>query len=59
MIAGCEDCSDDAEIPFDNVLDRLTRSDPNVTDYVLEAPARCLPCGAETNEKTLLQVELV
>jgi len=30
MIAGCEACSDNAEIPFDNVLDRLTGSDPSV-----------------------------
>jgi hypothetical protein len=36
---GCEACSEDAEIPFDNILDRLTGSDPNVTDYVLEVPA--------------------
>src|SRR5262245_36163232 len=35
-----------AEIPFDNILDRLTGSNPSVTDYVLEAPARCLRCGA-------------
>jgi len=26
---------------FENVLDRLTGSDPAITDYVLEAPARC------------------
>jgi hypothetical protein len=32
MIAGCEACSDGAEIP-DNILDRLTGSDPSVTDY--------------------------
>jgi hypothetical protein len=44
MIAGtqacCEACSEDAEIPIDNILDRLTGSDPSVTDYVLEVPAR-------------------
>jgi len=28
LIAGCEACSEDAEIPFDNVLDRLRSSDP-------------------------------
>jgi hypothetical protein len=28
MIAACEACSQDAEIPFDNILDRLTGSDP-------------------------------
>jgi hypothetical protein len=31
MIAGCEACSDDAEIPFDNILGQLTGSDPSVT----------------------------
>jgi hypothetical protein len=55
MIAGCEACSDDAEIPFDNILDRITGSDPSVTDYVLEARARCLQCGAKINEKTLVE----
>jgi hypothetical protein len=51
MIAGCEACSEDAEIPFDNILDR--RSDPSVTNYVLEVPPRCLQCGAEINERRL------
>jgi hypothetical protein len=55
MIAGCEACSDDAELPFDNILDRLTASDPSVTDYVLEVPARCLQCGAAITEKTLVE----
>jgi hypothetical protein len=55
MIAGCEACSEDAEIPFDNLLDRLTDSDPSVTDYVLQVPGRCLQCGAEITEKTLVE----
>ena len=55
MIAGCEACSEDAELPFDNILDRLTGSDPSVTDYLLELPARCLQCGGEINEKTLVE----
>jgi len=42
LIAGCEACSEDAELPFDNILNRLTGSNPSVTDYVLEVPARCL-----------------
>jgi hypothetical protein len=34
LIIACEGCSpDDAELPFDNVLDRVTRNDPEVTDY--------------------------
>jgi hypothetical protein len=55
MIAGCAACSEDVELPFDNILDRLTGSDPSVTDYVLEVPAKCLQCGAEINEKTLVE----
>jgi hypothetical protein len=43
-IAGCEGYSEGAEIPFDNILDRLTGSDLSITDYVLEVPARL--CGA-------------
>ena len=55
MITGCEACSENAEIPFDNILDRLTGSDPSVTDYVLEVPTRCL--HAAINEKTLSGME--
>jgi hypothetical protein len=33
LIESCEYCNDEgAQIPFDNVLDRLTGSDPSVTD---------------------------
>jgi len=45
MITGCEACSETAELLFDNILDRVTGSDPAVTDYVLEAPTRCLQYG--------------
>jgi len=41
-IESCEHCNPDrAEIPFDNILDRVTVSDPSVTDYILEAAAKC------------------
>jgi len=34
LVAGCEACSaDDAEIPFEVVLDTLSGNDPAVTDY--------------------------
>ena len=56
LIAGCEACSDHAELPFETVLDRLTGSDPSVTDYFLEAPARCLQCGAAVHERTLIDL---
>src|SRR5262249_27096580 len=45
LIESCEGCNPEgAEIPFDNILDRVTGSDPNVTDYVLEVPAKCPNC---------------
>ena len=35
LIDSCEHCNEeDARIPFDNILDRVTGSDPNVTDYI-------------------------
>ena len=41
LIESCEHCNPDgAEIPFDNILDRVTGSDPSVTDYILESPAK-------------------
>jgi hypothetical protein len=34
LIESCKHCnSEGAEIPFDNILDRVTGSDPSVTDY--------------------------
>jgi hypothetical protein len=58
LIASCEHCNPvGAEIPFDNVLDRITGSDPSVTDYVLEAPAKCPNCRREIFEKTLVEPE--
>jgi hypothetical protein len=37
LIESCEHCDrDSAEIPFDNILDLVTGSDPSVTDYIFE-----------------------
>jgi hypothetical protein len=47
LIESCEACNPDAQIPFDNILDRVTGSDPSVTDYVLEEPAKCPNCKRE------------
>jgi len=50
-----DDCNpSDAEIPFDNILDRVTGSDPSVTDYILESPAKCPNCLRPILEKTLI-----
>lgn len=41
LIESCEGCNPDgAEIPFDVILDRLTGSDPSVTDYILETAGK-------------------
>jgi len=56
LIESCEACnSEGAENPFDNILDRVTSSDPSVTDYILERPAKCPYCRREILEKTLIE----
>jgi hypothetical protein len=58
MITGCEACLQDPGDLFASILDVLTGCDPTITDYVLERPTRCLQCGAEVDEKTLVEWEL-
>ena len=58
MLTGCETCLECPEDIFASVLDVLTGCDPSVTDYVLESPTRCLQCGAEIDETTLVEWEL-
>jgi hypothetical protein len=56
LIESCEHCNPDgAEIPFDNILDRITGSDPSATDYVSEEPAKCPNCRREILEKALIE----
>jgi len=56
LIESCEHCNaEGATIPFDLVLDRVTGSDPSVTDYILEEPAKCPQCRREILEKTLVE----
>ena len=56
LIESCEACNpEEAQIPFDNILDRVTGSDPSVTDYILELPAKCPNCRREILEKTLIE----
>ena len=54
LIAGCEECSDLAEVPFDSILDCVNDSDTVVTDYLLERPAKCPKCFRDIREKTLV-----
>ena len=56
LIESWEHCNEEgAQIPFDNILDRVTGSDPSVTDYILEEPAKCPNCRLEILEKTLIE----
>jgi hypothetical protein len=56
LIETCEGCNPEgAEIPFDNILDRVTGSDPSVTDYILESSAKCPNCRREIREKMLIE----
>jgi hypothetical protein len=58
LIESCEHCNEeDAEIPLDNILDRVTGSDPSVTAYILEQPAKCPRCFHQITEKTLVEPE--
>jgi hypothetical protein len=55
LIESCEHCNDDrAEIPLNAILDSVTGSDPSVTDYILEQPAKCPHCRREVLEETLV-----
>jgi hypothetical protein len=55
MVLSCEHCQpDEAQIPFDWFLDRVTGRSGSTTDYILTAPARCPTCKHEIMEKTLV-----
>jgi hypothetical protein len=60
LIESCEHCNEEgAEIPFDNILDRASSSDPSVTDYILEGPARCPNCRQQILEKILIEASRI
>jgi hypothetical protein len=55
LIVGCEFCHpDDAEIPFDWILDKVTGRRGSTTDYILTELALCPNCKCELIEKTLV-----
>ena len=56
VVLSCEGCSSDADVPFSEILDRLTGSDPSVTDYILQKPGRCPRCFQAITEKTFVEV---
>lgn len=54
-ISGCENCSDQAGIIFDFILDEVTGRDAVTTCYLLSEPATCPVCGADVLEDTLVE----
>jgi hypothetical protein len=54
LITCSEACSEDAEFPFENILDRVTGSDPSVTNYVMEGRGVC-SAAAMITERTLVE----
>ena len=59
QIIACQGCSpEDADLPFDYILARLTGNNSSTTDYIfVEATARCPQCQREINDKSLVGVE--
>jgi len=58
-VAGCEVCrGDEADIPFDWILDRITGRESAVVHYVLESFLMCRYCGADIAVKTLVEPAL-
>jgi hypothetical protein len=56
LIRSCEECSPStAKVPFDKILDFVTDSNPAITDYILESPAKCPNCRRDILEKTLVE----
>jgi hypothetical protein len=57
LIESCEHCHpDDAEIPFDWVLDKVIGGSGESTDYVMSESARCPNCRCKMTEKTLVDL---
>ena len=57
-IKSCETCTpDEAQMPFDWVLDRVSGFDSAVTDYVLAEQAKCPRCKGPVVEKTLIDLK--
>ena len=56
IIESCEHCNREYSwILFDSVLDDVTGHNPDVTDYLLEEPAKCPRCHHDILENTLVE----
>jgi hypothetical protein len=60
LIHGCEYChEDDADIPFDWILDKITGRSGATTDYIMTEPAGCRACKHEITEKDACRTIMV
>jgi hypothetical protein len=58
FIYSCEHCNPQgADLPFVEILDVMTGSDPKITDYILEAPAKCPNCRVRFSKRRLLNLQ--
>jgi hypothetical protein len=56
QVASCESCNpDDADWPFEAILDRVMLFSGVHTDYFMPEPPVCPRCKATVNEKTLVE----
>jgi hypothetical protein len=56
LIDGCEHChGEDADVPFNWILDKITGRSGATTAYILPESARCPTCKHEITEKTLVE----
>jgi hypothetical protein len=54
-VTGCEQCSPNASIHFDYVLDAVVGADPT-TEYIMQQAVKCPACSSDITEKTRITV---
>jgi hypothetical protein len=55
LIGSCENCDDEASLPFDVVLDQVMLFSGMHTDYFMPNPPVCPRCRTTVTEKTLVE----
>ena len=54
FISGCQHCAWTSETTFHQLLDAVTGSDPETTEYVIHGAASCPCCNREITENTFI-----
>jgi hypothetical protein len=55
LIGACENCDDEASLPFDVVLDQVMAFSGVHTDYFMPESPACPRCKSNLTEKTLIE----